>query len=175
MSKFEAYISKTIEFETGGDKSGAYHKDPDDKGGGTKWGISKNAHPDVDIPKLTYRKAISIYKKDYYHKLYEDITSVRIAFKVFDIGVLMGPKKPVQALQRSLKHVLKIRLKVDGKYGPLTHAALEMANRTQERMIYSILVEKLGNRLGWIAIKPGNGKFLKGWLKRVNFHFKGTV
>jgi lysozyme family protein len=173
MSNFDNYISKTIEFETGADKSGAYHSDPDDKGGATKWGISKRAHPEIDIEKLTYKRAISIYKKQYYNVLYDTINSERVAFKVFDMGVLMGPKTSVKVLQRTLKHVLKLRLKVDGKYGPMTHAALESANRTQERMVYANLVERLGKRLGWISVRPGNGKFLKGWLKRSSFIFKG--
>jgi len=175
MVKFEKYLSKTMEFETGGDKSGAYHKDPNDKGGETKWGISKNAYPDLNIATLTYKKAATIYSTVYYNPLYESITSERIAFKLFDMSVLMGPKTPIKLLQRVLKNILKLRLKVDGKYGPMTHAALESANKTQERAIYSNFLEKLGKRLGWISLKPGNGKYLTGWLRRVNFTFKEIV
>ena len=46
-------------------REGGYVNDPDDPGGETKYGISKRAHPDVDIASLTPESAAEIYK-DYY-------------------------------------------------------------------------------------------------------------
>ncbi len=172
-SKFEMYISQTVLFETGGKKDGAYTNDPDDEGGETKFGISKKAHPSLRIKTLTYKRAIAIYKKKYYHPLYEKINSSKIAFKLLDMSVLMGTKSPIRSLQRTLKRVLKVKLKVDGIYGPLTHKALNSANRLQEKDIYSGLIKRIGYKLIWISWRKKNRKYLKGWMKRANFTFKG--
>ena len=41
-----------------------------DSGGLTKFGISKNNHPDLDIAGLTQEQAIEIYRMDYWNKLH---------------------------------------------------------------------------------------------------------
>lgn len=45
---------------------GGYHTDPRDPGGETNYGISKRAHPHLDIAGLTVEQAKSIYKVDYW-------------------------------------------------------------------------------------------------------------
>ena len=57
MAHFERAIDKTLAWE------GGYVNDPKDPGGETKYGISKRAHPDVDIKNLSREKACAIYKK----------------------------------------------------------------------------------------------------------------
>jgi lysozyme family protein len=67
-----------------------YTDDPDDPGGGTKFGISSKAYPNKDIEHLTRDQAIQIYYHDYWltpgmYKLPEAFQA-----KVFNIGVLIG-------------------------------------------------------------------------------------
>lgn len=45
---------------------GGYSNDPNDPGGETKFGISKRAHPKLDIKNLTLDQAKEIYFRDYW-------------------------------------------------------------------------------------------------------------
>ena len=57
MAHFERAIDKTLAWE------GGYVNDPKDPGGETKYGISKRAHPDVDIKKSFTRKSLCYLQK----------------------------------------------------------------------------------------------------------------
>lgn len=46
-----------------------YTNDPNDRGGETKYGISKRANPDVDVKNLTEDQAKKIYEERYWNKL----------------------------------------------------------------------------------------------------------
>ena len=52
---FQDHIVDVLEHE------GGFVDDPDDKGGMTKYGISKRSYPDVDIENLTKAEAVQIY------------------------------------------------------------------------------------------------------------------
>jgi lysozyme family protein len=168
--KFLTYASQTIAFETGGDKSGAYHKDPNDSGGETKWGISKRAHPNENIKALTYNDALRIYQVQYWNRLYDYIEDNRIAFKLYDMGVLMGVKTAVKILQRILKKY--VTLKVDGIFGNMTLTAVQTAGNRDE--VYNEYVVALERYFRSIAFwNPKNKKFLGGWLRRLNWVWGG--
>lgn len=176
MSKADKFISKTIEFETGGDKSGAYHYDPSDPGGETKWGISKNANPEYKIKYLTYKRAVSIYEASYYNIYYDFISSNRIAFKLFDMGVLNGPKTIVKIYQKGLNKYRRElpKIKVDGKFGPNTAmmSSTMLLDPLKERELYSYLIENIGKRFKRIVFfRPSSKKYLGGWMKRLNYLF----
>ena len=47
---------------------GGYVNDPIDKGGETKYGISKRSYPNLDIKNLTKEQAREIYYKDFWLK-----------------------------------------------------------------------------------------------------------
>ena len=169
--RMDDFISKTIYFETGGKKDGAYTNDKKDSGGETKWGISKKAHPDLNIKTLTYKDAKAIYEKEYFNKLYETIKDEKLAFKLFDMGVLMGPGIATKLLQRA---IVKYRatIKVDSRFGPMTLAAINMA---EDDILYEAYLENLRARVYWITLfKPWNRKFLKGWTNRINYNYGET-
>ena len=78
-------IKKTIGVE------GGYVNDPVDPGGETKYGISKRSYPQVDIKNLTLDGAAEIYERDFWNRMrLSELTSQRIAWKVFDIEVNTG-------------------------------------------------------------------------------------
>lgn len=103
-NNFLQAIKFTLPWETGRDRKGnpredgGYTNDPNDPGGETKWGISKRAHPELNIKELTIAQALEIYKKDYYDKYKEfkssplilDDMPVSYAVAVFDTGVNCG-------------------------------------------------------------------------------------
>jgi len=168
----DLFVSKTIWFETGGDKTGAYHHDPKDAGGETKWGISAAAHPALKIKALTYKQAVDIYKTEYWPECYNILINypdfAPILFKVFDMGVLMGTGTSVKCLQKAI-NALGATLKVDGVLGPRT---ANEACASAPNALYDALIKEYKKHVAWLVVKrPTNARFIKGWLNRINFKF----
>lgn len=169
--RFAVFASQTIAFETGGDKSGGYTNDPSDSGGETKWGISKRAHPELNIKALTFGEALKIYERQYYDIDYDAIQSDRIAFKLWDMGVVMGKSTSVKLIQKAVKDCGKL-IRVDGNCGPITVAAI---NSIDENLLYTKFIDRLEKRFKWIALtKPKNKKYLRGWLNRLHYIWKSN-
>jgi len=174
LDRADAFISETIRWETAGDRTGAYTNDPHDSGGETKWGISKNAHPDLDIKELTYKQAVEIYKKEYYNPLFNLIMSENIAFKVFDMGVLSGQRTSIKMLQQTIRDLGGLTIAKDGMLGPLTLTAMHMViGKVGETKFLNQLMLNFVRRAERIVLfKPWNRKYLKGWMNRIVFLFK---
>lgn len=166
-ARFATFVSQSIAFETGGDKSGAYHNDPRDKGGETKWGISKRSHPQENIKALTYNDALRIYQIQYWNQLYDYIDSDQLAFKLFDMGILCGRHKAVKLFQKAIRSCGPV-ISVDGSFGPLTVTAANIINGDQLYNEYIKLLEKHFRQISWFG---RNKAFLRGWLKRLNWHW----
>jgi len=163
-TRFATFASQTILFETGGEKAGAYHKDPADKGGETKWGISKQAHPEIDIENLTYRHALTIYENQYWNPFYDYIYVEKLAFKLYDMGVLMGKHRAIKTLQKAIKKN-RVTIKVDGIFGPMT---LTGSNTIEAQiLLYETYIYLLNRYFKRISLYGKNKKFLRGWLKRL--------
>lgn len=141
---FKTAVSIIINLE------GGYVNDPEDKGGETKYGISKHAHPKVDIKNLSLDGAIKIYKDDYWdsNNLMDIPREWRLIF--FDAVVNHGARTAKRLLQECL-HV-----KVDGIIGPKTRAAMRDSDPTNFFL----------KRLAFYASLPSN-RFLRGWVKRL--------
>ena len=73
-----------------------------DSGGLTKFGISKNNHPKIDIANLTKEQAIEIYRTDYWQKLHCDELPSGLDLLVFDAAVNEGSVRAAQMLQAVL-------------------------------------------------------------------------
>lgn len=73
------------------DREGGYTYDPDDPGGETNWGISKVAHPRVDIKNLTREGAIAIYRESYWLAMGCDFLPWPLDVVIFDTAVNQGP------------------------------------------------------------------------------------
>lgn len=167
--RFAVFASQTIAFETGGDKTGGYTNDPNDSGGETKWGISKRAHPELNIKALTFNEALRIYQTNYWNKAYDEILSDKIAFKLYDMGVLIGIRKAGMYLQKAIKD-LGLHIRVDGNIGPITIAAI---NILDEDLLYNkfiIILEAYFKRIA--LFRPKNRKYLRGWLNRLSYVWK---
>jgi lysozyme family protein len=85
MADFIKAISKVLHIE------GGYVNDPDDKGGETKYGISKRSYPNEDIKNLTLARAKMLYKRDFWDKVGGDlINDQQIADMLVDAAVNEG-------------------------------------------------------------------------------------
>lgn len=118
IAPFERAVGFTMREETGGDPAGGYNDRPSDRGGPTKWGISKRAHPDVDIQNLTRAGALGLYRTHYWIPARCDLLPLPIAIAQFDFAFNSGEDTASMALQRL------VGAHPDGDIGPKTLAAL---------------------------------------------------
>lgn len=147
---------------------GGYVNDPLDRGGETKYGISKRSYPYLNIKLLTLRQAQEIYHRDYWLPEFED--SPAIAVELFDISVNMGKRSAIKILQRALnlmnRNGKNFRdLAVDGIIGRNTMAAYNSVDK-------SILLKVLNGLqfMRYVEIverNPSQERFFNGWMKRV--------
>lgn len=92
-SAFEAAVETILGHE------GGYANDPDDRGGETKFGISKRAYPHLDIRNLTRDAAVEIYRRDYWEALGADSLPPELQEVAFDAAVNQGVGWTKQALE----------------------------------------------------------------------------
>jgi hypothetical protein len=112
--KFDFAFNLTVlRFEGGG----RYTNDPDDPGGETKWGLSKNGNPDLDIANLTKQDAWDIYRKRYWDPCRCDEMPYPWDVIVFDTAVNLGVSRAVGMKGKSGSpcefHMLRIRYYTD--------------------------------------------------------------
>lgn len=149
-----------------------------DPGGVTKWGISlrflRAIGVDVnqdgkvdreDILCLTKPNAKSLYKRFWWDKYrYNDIHSLIVATKVFDLAVNMGSSQSHKLLQISINRILNKSIAVDGILGIVTRSYANMIKESH------MMVELRKNAAHFytelIANKPELKVFEKGWLRR---------
>ena len=91
---------------------------PDDPGDETKYGISKNAYPDLDIKRLTVADARAIYEHDYWNKCHADELPYPVDIAVFDMSVNSHPKAAIKILQKV------VNTTPDSIFGVLTREAV---------------------------------------------------
>ena len=143
-----------------------YVNDPADPGGGTKFGISSRAYPDLDIRHLTAQDAAVIYRRDYWNPLQLDkVRDQTVASRAFNIGVNLGTVRGAKVLQVAVNRFLGCRpIPVDGRIGPQTLGAV---NRQDAVALDAALrVEQGRYYLALVDAKPALGKFLHGWMNR---------
>lgn len=78
---------------------GGYSNDPNDKGGETKYGVSKRAFPAEDIPNLTLDRAKAIYRMHYWSAAGCEFAPDLLKYELFDMAVNQGVSAAVKALQ----------------------------------------------------------------------------
>lgn len=151
---FEEAVAYTIGIE-----GKEYVSDPDDAGGETKLGISKRSYPDEDISAMTEERAKELYRRDFWDKQKLGKLPDRLATKVFDTGVNIGPKRGVMLLQSILG------VKVTGVVDEATQDAVE---KHDEDKLLSTYVKDLRKYYKEVAKRGNNKKFLNGWLARAD-------
>jgi lysozyme family protein len=140
MDTFKLALDFTLRWE------GSYVNDPSDPGGETNFGISKRAHPEVDIKGLTKETAGDIYRKDYWEATGCDVMTRSVAICAFDSAVNCG-------VGRTKGWVADLNVKDEEEAKRASRFLL------QKRLAYyASLVEK----------RPVFKKYIRGWNNRVN-------
>jgi len=91
--KFNSCVTLTLWLE------GGYVNNPNDPGGETKYGISKRAHPNVDIANLTLDEAKEIYLDEYWMPSGCENLPTPLDLCVFDAAVNSGITRAAQWLK----------------------------------------------------------------------------
>jgi len=156
MAQFEPAARKVMALE------GGYVNDPNDRGGETKFGISKRRYPNEDIRNLTEARALELYRRDFWPPVYGQITYQAIADKVYDLAVNAGPKRAHELLQRAAVNLGKA-CAVDGAFGPGTLAAVNAIDPAA--LLAQLQVEAI-RFYAKLAGQPGQAGFLRGWVNR---------
>lgn len=138
-----------------------YVNDPLDNGGETKFGIARNANPEVDVTNLTWEQAKQIYYEKYWIRGSCDrLKSQRVAILHFDGCVNHGIHRASVFLQRS------VGATEDGVIGPKTLGAVNTADEFEICLKIAVMREKF--YLDIVTRRPSQNRFLKGWLRRIN-------
>lgn len=147
---------------------GGYVHDRKDRGGETNLGVTRAAwgaylgRPvrDGEMRELTAAIVEPFYKSQYWDKVRGDELPSGIDYLVFDFAVNAGPTRAVRFLQRALD------VPADGVLGPRTMAMATSADPIQVIERFSETKEQF--YLGIARVAPSQGRFLKGWLARVD-------
>ncbi len=135
-------------------EEGSYVNHGKDPGGETKYGISKRAYPQLDIPNLTLDEAEAIYRRDYWDKVSGDSWPDGVALLLFDTAVNMGVKTAILLLQKT------VNVEQDGIIGPVTRLAV------QKRMP-GLLNSYCAERALRYAMNRNLETFGRGWFRRL--------
>lgn len=144
---------------------GGYVNHPNDPGGETNFGITKRSYPYLDISKIKKEDAINIYYKDFWERFnYHLINNSTIRKKVFDMGILMGPKNSIEMFQTALSKFYPT-LNIDSRIGNITSRC---ANELEFDKFYPHLLDTYWSYFeNIIKERPKSKVFEKGWRKRV--------
>lgn len=147
---------------------GNYSNDPDDPGGETKYGISKKAHPELDIKNLTLDDAKKIYYLEYWAKInLGAVANDSIAGEMFDTGVNCGVSEAVVIAQKAI-NFLGGSVDVDGKMGPMTLNAINTWGTKDPEAFFKVLNGfQFIHYVEIIEKKSVLKKYARGWMKRI--------
>lgn len=148
------------------ENEGGFVDDEHDTGGQTKYGISKKAYPELDIPSLTMQQAKDIYYRDYWARCKCDYLPDALSVAVFDYAVNSGNIRAIKDLQ------LALSVTVDGIIGNQTIGA---ANRVPLKPV----VQEIHDRRMKFLMSLKNWKYYgNGWgarVKRVQKFCEGLI
>ena len=148
---------------------GGFVDDPDDPGGRTNRGVTQAVYdawrtkrqlPRCDVKLIDADEVHAIYEQGYWLPPRCDVLQRRLDLVQFDTAVNMGVRRAVQMLQRASGCI------VDGAFGPQTERAVGARDAEQLIVAYCDAREDYYRRLA--ESRPQLGKFLKGWLNRLN-------
>lgn len=154
MASFNSIIDELIAAE-GGDTITNIRED---RGGLTKFGISQQAFPNLDIANLTEAEAKRIYKREYWDRLNLSKLPAAMRRNLFFNAVNSGVSTVAKDLQEALN------VTPDGIVGPQT---IEAAKNFKGDLDERTRTSQIERYLRIVQNDPSQRKFLNGWINRV--------
>jgi lysozyme family protein len=143
---------------------GGLNTDPVDRGGLTKFGISKRAYSELDIASLTMEDAKRIYYFDYWVKQNCEEFGEKLAGFIFDSSVNCGTSRVGKWLQEIINTKLAM-LKVDGVIGQKTIMAAKALS--EEELLLGMIGKRVKHYSDIIRTHPDQMRMIAGWNNRV--------
>lgn len=159
MSPFDRWLAFLAPHE------GGWSDDPDDHGGRTRFGISQAANPDVDLEALAPDKLHALIRERYWEPIGGEALAAlapQLVIAVADYGFNSGTSLAVRDLQR------EVGANPDGVVGPQTLETVAYAVSGSDGQAVQGLNDRRRAFLRRVSERSGQGKFLAGWLKRVD-------
>ncbi|TAJ84763.1 glycosyl hydrolase 108 family protein [Reyranella sp.] len=147
---------------------GGLADDPDDHGGRTMKGVTQrvydtwrqnNGLSTRDVAVIEDAELGDIYSRGYWKPARCETLRSALDLVTFDTSVNMGPGRAVRILQEA------VGTDVDGGFGAKTQAACDACALPDAVVKYCAIREGLYHTF---AARPGQAKFLRGWLNRLN-------
>jgi lysozyme family protein len=160
-------------------REGGYVYHPADRGGPTKYGITRASlgrycgrpATTAEVAALSLDRARQIYRRDYSQAPGIDRLPARIQPFVFDSAVNHGAVRAIGFVQQVCNQAGfggPEGLAVDGVCGPKTTRAAHDADWTMKGWLLAALLEERRNFYHAIVARdPGQAVFLNGWLARL--------
>jgi lysozyme family protein len=174
-------------------REGGWNHHPHDQGGETYAGISRHHHPDwpgwrfIDASRehpafpdlLTDLTCLKQQVTNWYRTYYWDrigggrIASQRVANRLLDLAVHLGPARAASILQQTLNLLCSLgrpQLAIDSIIGPRTQTAIDhIHNSGRSRTLTITLSIRQGEHyLARVRETPTQRVFLDGWLSRLD-------
>ena len=180
MSHFGEILHRVLE------KEGDYSSDPVDAGGETVRGIARNFWPQwvgwrlVDQRKTNrqdpFTPDLEPLVKEHYRVHFwtplrgDDVSSLAVASRLFDVAVNMGTHRAMMFLQQALNLLNRNEtswreLIEDGLMGPRTLGTLKRAKEEHVTRLLEVLQGM--HYVELVRRKPSQERFLRGWLSRI--------
>lgn len=131
-----------------------------DRGGETKYGVAQNANPQVRVRDLDLEGAMEVYFQNYWLRGKCDKLPYPVSLIHYDGCVNHGIGRANKFLQRA------VGVTDDGVVGPGTLAAVNEGDLSQ--IIQSISEQRANFYQAIVKRDPGQGIFLKGWMRRID-------
>ena len=141
--------------------------DAGDRGGQTRWGISKRSYPTLDVLNLTLDQAKQIYLRDYWRPLrLDEVRNGAVAAELFEQAVNFGLRGAAENLQTALNY-LGLSVKRDGVLGAETLAAVNQL-KDAKTLLKTLNGVQFTRYLEIVSADPAQRRFARGWLRRVS-------
>lgn len=155
-------------------REGGFVNDPRDRGGPTKYGITKNTlaawlgRPVTvdEVRTLDEDTAREIYERNYYIAPRIDTLPDDVQPVVFDCAVNHGARRAVGFVQKVINEAGFGPVDVDGIIGPGTRAAAAKAAEMGPFFCNAIVEERLAFYESLVDSDPSQIRFLNGWRAR---------
>lgn len=184
---FEEAFRETLGIE------GGYVNDPQDQGRETYKGVSRRFHPlwmgwviidahkgHPDFPQcLEIITELQDALKNFYRHTFwdamklDEVADHQMAAELFDTAVNCGQGDAVLFAQRAVNFIGREGVAEDGKFGPMTLAAINKWCRLDPKALFIAM-----NGEQYIAYKeevrnnPTQSKYSRGWMKRIQSYRK---